>query len=103
MSSATTNIGIKRAVLEGRLSHTAGNLSSSDLKENKSGRVVSKKASTSAKKNYNKQGNDGPKGWNKACQMAAKELEFWPVPIKKGTKFYNLAKKYHNEMKDENI
>lgn len=100
MSSASTNVGIKRAVLEGRLSHTSGNLSASDLKTNKSGRVVSKKASTSSKKNYDLQGKYGPKGWNKACKMAAQELGSWPVPIKKGTQFYKLAKKYHNEMKD---
>ena len=98
MSSAVTNSGIKRAVLEGRRAKTAGNLNASDLKENKSGKIVSRKASSAAKKNFNAQGVDGPKGWNLACRQAANDLGHWPVPIKKGTQFYNLAKKYHNQM-----
>ena len=57
-------------------------------------------ASKAAKKNYNKQGNDGPKGWMMACKKAAADLGHWPVPVKRGTKFYNLAKQYHEEMKD---
>lgn len=99
MSSAVTNAGLKRAVYERRLSKT-GTLTENHLKENKRGRVVSVAASKAAKNNYNKQGNDGPKGWMKACKAAAEELGHWPVPVKKGTQFYKLAKKYHEEMKD---
>ena len=98
MSSATTNSGIKRAVYEGRLSHTSGRLSANHLKENKRGKIVSISASSAAKKNYNKQGKDGPKGWTTACKHAANDLGYWPVPIKKGTEFYKLAKSYYQEM-----
>ena len=98
MSSATTNSGIKRAVYEGRLSHTSGRLTGNELKENKQGKIVSVSASSAAKKNYNKQGNDGPKGWTAACKHAASDLGHWPVPIKKGTEFYKLAKSYYQEM-----
>ena len=100
MSSATTNSGIKRAVYEGRLSHTNGRLTENHLKENKRGKIVSISASSSAKKNYKKQGDNGPKGWMTACKHAANDLGYWPVPIKKGTEFYKLAKSYHQEMKD---
>lgn len=98
MSSATTNSGIKRAVYEGRLSHTSGRLGANHLKENKRGKIVSVSASSAAKNNYNKQGNDGPKGWTTACKYAANDLGYWPVPIKKGTEFYKLAKSYYQEM-----
>ncbi len=98
MTTAETSSGIKRAVYEGRLAHTPGKLSPSSLKQSKSGKIVSKKASISAKKNFNKQGDSGPKGWVAACKLAASELNEWPVPIKKGTKFYNLAKKYFDAM-----
>ena len=64
------------------------------MKENKSGKIVSKLASSSAKKNYNRQGDTGPKGWTSACKQAAQDLGYWPVPIQKGTEFYKLAKKY---------
>ena len=100
MSSAVTKSGIKRAVYEGRISHTSGRLTGDHLKENKRGRVVSVAASSAAKKNYNKQGNHGPKGWMNACKHAADDLGYWPVPVKKGTDFYNLAKKYHKDMMD---
>lgn len=95
MSSATTNSGIKRAVYEGRLSHTSGRLTADHLKENKRGKIVSVSASSAAKKNYNKQGSNGPKGWTTACKHAASDLGYWPVPIKKGTEFYKLAKSYY--------
>ena len=98
MSSAVTTSGIKRAVYEGRLSHTAGNLGKAQLKENKRGTIVSAKASASAKKNFNAQGNQGPKGWVAACKLAAAELGEWPVPVKKGTKFHNLARQYFDSM-----
>lgn len=98
MTTAQTSSGIKRAVYEGRLAHTPGKLSPSALKQNKNGKIVSKKASASAKKNFNKQGESGPKGWIAACKLAANELGEWPVPVKKGTKFYKLAKQYFDSM-----
>jgi len=100
MSRAQTNSGIRRAVYEERLFKTPGNLVSSDFKENSNGKIVSIKASKAAQKNFKNQAMDGPKGWNLACKHAAKDLEYWPVPIKKGTEFYKLAKQYHNQLKD---
>ena len=98
MSTATTNSGIKRAVYEGRLSHTQGNLSASHLKQNKTGKIVSISASKSAKKNYKKQGMSGPQGWASACKKAEQQLGYWPVPVRKGTEFYKLAKHYYSEL-----
>ena len=100
MSSAVTKSGIKRAVYEGRLTHTSGRLTVDQLKENKRGRIVSVAASDAAKKNYKQQGNSGPKGWMTACKHASSDLGYWPVPVKKGTEFYKLAKKYHKNMMD---
>jgi hypothetical protein len=99
MSSAVTSPGIKRAVYEGRIHHTNGKLTRGDLTVNKDGRVVSRRASANAKKKYNRLGNDGPKGWILACREASKILGDWPVPVRKGTKFYKLAKEIHNEMR----
>ena len=100
MSSAVTTSGIKRAVYEGRLSHTSGKLTEGHLKENKRRSIVSISASSAAKNNYKKQGNSGPKGWMKACKHASEDLGYWPVPIEKGTEFYKLAKEYHKDMMD---
>lgn len=99
MSPPKTSAGQKRAVLEGRMLNTPGKLEKKDLKVNSTGRVVSKKASTSAKTNYNEQGVYGPKGWIAACKQAAAILNYWPVPVTKGSEFHKLAKKIHMEMK----
>jgi hypothetical protein len=98
MSSAVTTPGIKRAVFEGRLAHTHGGLTKGQLKENKTGKIVSVKKSSLAKASYNAQGLDGPKGWIRACSLASDELGYRECPIRKGTKFYQLAKKIHREV-----
>ena len=51
--TATTTAGKRRQVYEGRAEMTTGGLTKADLKENKEGKVVSKKASASAKRNNN--------------------------------------------------
>ena len=87
-----------RAVKEGRLELTPGGLTKNDLKFNKKGRVVSKAKSSLGKEIYRGTGVCGPKGWNKACQMASEELGQWPVPIQKSSPFYKLARQYFNEI-----
>merc|ERR1712080_65085 len=61
----------KSSVFRGTKAKTSGGLSKSDLVKSKSGKVVSKKASEAAKKNYKKRGLDK---WIKAVQIAGKSL-----------------------------
>lgn len=46
----------RRAVWEGRAQMTAGKLTRADLKKNKNGKIVSKRASKRAKQSYRKNG-----------------------------------------------
>merc|ERR1719242_1904652 len=80
----------KSAVFKGKKSKTVGGLKASDLVKSKSGKIVSKKASASAKKNF--QGSKLQK-WGKAVQAARKALGIKGfVACKKGTPLYNKAK-----------
>ena len=47
-------VGSRAEVFHGTAAHTSGGLVKKDLKKNKYGRIVSKKASLSAKKNFAK-------------------------------------------------
>merc|ERR1712098_962165 len=79
-------------VWRGKLSKTNGGLSKSGLTKNKSGKIVSKKASANGSKNYKK----GLHKWIAAVMRARKELKLKGfVACKKGTAYYKLAKKYH--------
>jgi|EP00966_Prymnesium_polylepis_P190317 hypothetical protein len=98
MSTATTTAGINRAVKEGRISHTPGGNTKKDIMYNKEGSAVSKAKHKVGKRIYAEMGNDGIKGWNKACKKASEDLGYWPVPIKKRTEFYKLAKQYYDDM-----
>jgi hypothetical protein len=85
--------GSKRQVWNGTKVKTTGGLKKSDYMMNKRGRVVSKKMSAASKKRYHK---NGLSKWVKATQRARKELGLKGfVAIKKGTKYYKLAKKYY--------
>ena len=96
-SSPKTLAGKRRAIYNG--TYVGTTLNADDLTENTYGKIVSVRASQAAKKKYKSSSpTSGPKGWIKACKKASKELGFWPVPLKKGTKFYNLAKKYYDAM-----
>lgn len=99
MSTATTTAGRNRAVKEGRLDSTPGGNTKKDLTFNSRDRVVSKEKHKLGKALYKEMGDEGLKGWNKACEMAADELGYWQVPIKKRTKFYKLAKENFEELK----
>merc|ERR1719228_106298 len=59
------------SVFSGRKEKTVGGLTKANLTKNKEGRVVSKKASVSAKKNY---ANSKFKAWADACKAARKAL-----------------------------
>merc|ERR1719163_1953256 len=80
----------KSSVFKGTKSKTSGGLKASDLVKSKSGKIVSKKASASAKKKF--QGSKLQK-WCKAVQAARKALGVKGfVAIKKGSALYNKAK-----------
>ena len=78
-------------------------LKKSSLHENKRGSIVSKAKHQSATELYNQLDLHGPKGWMLACKEAQSELGYWPVPIKKGTKFYNLAHKNWEQLKSDYV
>merc|ERR1712141_803571 len=61
----------KSAVFSGRKQKTTSGLKKTDLVKNKTGKVVSKKASARAKRVY---ANSGLKKWADACKKARKEL-----------------------------
>merc|ERR1712025_811163 len=87
--------GSKRQVWNGTKLYTSGGLTKSDLKMSKAGKIVSKKSSSVGKKRFG-----GIKKWVKATQQARKELGITGfVAIKKGTKYYKLAKKIYKDMK----
>merc|ERR1712115_335498 len=80
----------KAAVFGGRKVKTSGGLKAADLVKSKSGKIVSKKASAKAKKNF--QGSKLQK-WCKALQAARKALGVKGfVACKKGSALYNKAK-----------
>ena len=54
--TATTIAGQRRQVWEGRAEQTKGGLTRKDLMENKSGKIVSRRASRASKKTFEKNG-----------------------------------------------
>merc|ERR1719473_2310702 len=86
--------GAKARVFAGTKAKTVGGLTKSDLKKNKSGKVVSRAASDRARKNWAK---SGLKAWADAVKGARKALGLKGfVPIKgktaKGKALYAKAK-----------
>ena len=80
----------KVVVFRGSKAKTSGGLTSSDLIKNSRGKIVSKKASQRAKKNYH------IKGWITAVQKARKALGLKGfVAIKKGSALYKKAKELY--------
>ena len=94
-SQRQSSARMNRAVLEERRSETPGGNRPRNLRWNSKGAAVSKKKSQNAKKLFSELGLKGPKGWTKACAMASTKLGYHPVPVKKGTEFYQVAKKIH--------
>merc|ERR1719158_30368 len=77
--------GSRAKVFHGTKEKTTGGLAASALIKNKNGKIVSKKASASAKKNP----------WTIAVQKARKALRVKGfVAIKKGSELYNKAKEF---------
>lgn len=76
------------SVFSGTKQKTSTGLKKSDLKKNKAGRIVSRKASEAGKKSYAR-----IKGWTVAVQKAKKDLGITGfVAVKKGTPLYKAAK-----------
>jgi hypothetical protein len=87
-------------VLNGTIEQTAGGLRKKDLKRNKAGKIVSKRASDIGKKNYAK--TIGP--WNKVIKSARGELGLEGFhPITKRSKLYKKARaKYKSKSGKKN-
>merc|ERR1712182_136201 len=80
----------KSVVFRGTKEKTVGGLTKSDLIKNKYGKIVSKKASLRAKKNY------FIKGWITAVQKARRALGLKGfVAIKKGSALYKKARELY--------
>ena len=81
-------------VFRGKKEKTASGMSKDKLTRNKNGRIVSKKASANAKKNFQKRLG----GWLAACAKARKALGCKGfVAIKKGSALYNKAKGFYGK------
>merc|ERR1711871_716349 len=82
----------KAVVFRGLKEKTASGLTASDLTKNKCGKIVSKKKSALAKKNFAK----GLKSWNNAVQKARQALGLKGfVAITKGSPLYQKAKELY--------
>merc|ERR1711977_177666 len=78
----------KRHVFSGKLGSTVGGLNKGDLVKNKSGKIVSRKASTRAKKSP----------WLAAVKAARSALHIKGfAAIKKGTPLYEKAKELYRK------
>ena len=87
-----SKFGKRRSVFSGKKVSTKGGLKRGDLKKNKAGKIVTKKASAKGKKNMGK--TIGP--WLDAVKKARKALGIKGfVAIKKGSAFYNKAKSFY--------
>ena len=74
---------------------TVGGLKKGDLKKNKAGKVVSRKASDAAKK---RKGFKKILAWGAAFSKARKQLKIKGfVPCKKGSKLYQLTKQLYKK------
>lgn len=73
------------------------------LTKNKRGSIVSKTKHKQATKMYEEMDMHGPKGWMLACRQASSVLGNWPVPIKKNTEFYKVAKKIFEDSKSSYV
>merc|ERR1719420_1051667 len=83
----------KAVVFRGGKEKTYTGMTKSDLVKNKTGRIVSKKASAAAKKRF----STTIKGWLDAVQKARKELGVKGfVAIKKGSALYKKAQEFYN-------
>ena len=80
----------RRHLFAGKITKTKTGLAKTDFVKNKSGRVVSKKASLRAKKSP----------WMAACKQARATLKIKGFcALKKGTPFYKLAKELYAKSK----
>merc|ERR1719321_570593 len=84
----------RAVVLRGNKEKTPGGLKKSDLTKNKRGKIVSKKQSAAAKKNF--ANSAGP--WMQACKKARAALKLKGfVAIKKGSPLYIKAKEFYQK------
>merc|ERR1711920_192533 len=85
--------GTLRRVWSGTAKYTKGGLTKKDLCVNKRGKVLSKRKLASSKKSF-----QNIKPWLIAVNRARKELKLQGfIPCKRGTEYYNLAKKYYDK------
>ena len=88
--SLKTLAGRRRHVWEGKARHTTGYLSKRDLKENRRGKIVSRKKSALGRRNA-----EHIRRWTKCVRRACDELDV-PFAVKiKGTETYKLACEYY--------
>lgn len=82
--------GTKRQVLSGAANKTSGGVTAAGLKKTDKGRIVSVAKSEAAK------ASPALAAWRKAAEKARSDLGITGfVPLKKGTAYYSLTKKYY--------
>lgn len=86
----------KAAVFKGRKEKTVGGLKKDDLKRNKAGKIVSKRASFAA---MNSKGGKAIAKWADALHLARKRLNIAGFqPVKKGSQLYEETNKIYKSM-----
>merc|ERR1712007_71055 len=92
-----SKVGKKWQVFKGTRQRTAGGLTKKDLRRSKSGKIVSKKQSTLARRRMRK---GGISKWLAAVMKARKALKLTGfVACKKGTRYYRKARAFYNKSK----
>jgi hypothetical protein len=85
-------VGSKREVMSGKASKTSGGVTAEGLKRTSKGRIVSKAKSEAAV------ASPALAAWRKAAEKARRELGITGFePLKKGTAYYSLTKKYYTQ------
>ena len=83
-------------VYNGEEEETSGGLKKSQITKNNRGDLVSKKKRQNALKRFKKK-DSAVKHWNNAFKSAREELGYTEfVPVKKGSKFYEVTKKHYD-------
>ena len=95
--TAQTLPGQYRQVYEGRADTTRSGLTKKDLIVNKTGKIVSKRASRSAKSRHKPLAM-----WREALLEAARHLNIpYSIPTNKDSHLYILARRIYDDMKNE--
>ena len=78
-------------------------LTKTKLTRNSRNAIVSTRKHRIGKETWSRMDATGPKGWLRACKLASETLGDWPVPIRKSSRFYKLARDIYEQGIEEDI